>query len=50
MSFECKFFNKNHCELLNKICSPGQKGCVLNKSGAFFIYEKDEKNNFPSER
>ncbi|MEJ5283457.1 MAG: hypothetical protein WHS77_00230 [Brevinematales bacterium] len=50
MSFECKFFNKNYCELLNKECKPGQKGCVLNKTNVFFIGETDEKTNSSTDR
>ncbi len=45
MSFECKYFNKNFCELLEKTCKPGQKGCVLNRTKAFFIGENDEKKD-----
>lgn len=37
MSFECKYYLNGHCELLDKKCDPGQKGCVLNAAGAKFI-------------
>ena len=40
MSFECKYFNKNSCELLQKECKSGQKGCVLRKANVLFISEK----------
>jgi hypothetical protein len=50
MSFECKYFNKNFCELLKKECKPGQNGCVLRKANVFFVGENDEnkkiKDNF----
>ena len=42
MSFEFKYFNKGYCELLEKECKPGQKGCILIKAKVFFIGEKDK--------
>ena len=44
MSFECKYYNNGKCELLEKSCIPGQKGCILTKAKVFFIGEK-EKND-----
>lgn len=45
MSFECKYYNKGKCELMNKDCKPGQKGCVLNNAGIRFIGQDDTKDS-----
>lgn len=44
MSFDCKYYNKGHCELMNKECKPGQKGCVLFSAGVKFIGQDEEKD------
>ncbi|NPV01758.1 MAG: hypothetical protein HPY53_10300 [Brevinematales bacterium] len=33
MSFECLYKNNDKCELRKKECIPGEKGCILHKSG-----------------
>jgi len=48
MGWTCQHDFKGHCKLLNVTCSPGIKGCVLNKGEHEYIfssgsYEDDKK-------
>lgn len=50
MSFECKYYLNGHCELRNKKCVPGEKGCVLNAAGAKFIDTTGRKKEGPDRK
>jgi len=48
MGWTCQHDFKGHCKLLNVDCSPGIKGCILNKGKHEYIfssgsYEEDKK-------
>lgn len=53
MAFECKHLANGYCWLLEKNCEPLQKGCVLHRTGAYFIgpeHEKEEKKVIPARK
>jgi hypothetical protein len=48
MGWTCQHDFKGYCKLLNVSCSPGIKGCILNKGKHEYIfttgsYEEDKK-------
>lgn len=48
MGWTCQHDFKGHCKLLNVACTPGIKGCILNKGKTDYIfssgsYEEDKK-------
>ena len=48
MGWTCQHDFKGHCKLLNVACTPGTKGCILNKGKHEYIfttgsYEEDKK-------
>ncbi len=42
MSFECKYKTRDWCELRNKDCEPGAKGCVLKNKVKFVGQDEDQ--------
>jgi hypothetical protein len=44
MSWDCKYkLEENQCHRLKKVCSPGEKGCILYKQFSFPIIEKKQE-------
>ncbi len=50
MSFECRYYRNGDCELLNRKCSPFQKGCVLIAAGARPVRPGENRPETPWEK
>ena len=48
MGWSCQHDFKGHCKLLNLTCTPGIKGCIINKGKSEYVftsgsYDEDKK-------